>query len=170
MSSSPSTPTSLFSFRVVSKGFRYLGVFITTSFDDLFAKTFCPLVDKCKLDITRWSSLPLSLIGHINLIKMVILRKFLYLFQHIPIFIKKYFFRQLDQMVSSFLWTKPPRIKNNILQLPKKLGGMALPNFIQYYWACNIGKLCFWIDNKAYICPSWHKWNYGHQSFPSNLS
>lgn len=67
-------------------------VFFTNSFNNLFAKNFQPLVDKTKLDMSTWSSLPLSLVGRINLVKMVILPKFLYLFQHIPICIKKSFF------------------------------------------------------------------------------
>ncbi len=125
---------SLFSFRVVSEGFRYLEVFITTSFDDVFAKNFCPLVDKCKLDITRWSSLPLSLIGCINLIKMVILPKSLYLFQHIPVFIR--WCHRFYGLI------KPHALRKPFYNSPK-VGGMALPNFIQYYWACNIGKLRF---------------------------
>lgn len=149
-------PQSSFPFRAVSEGFRYLGIFVTTSFNDLFLKNFRPLIDKCKLDITRWSSLPLSLIGRVNLIKMVTLPKLLYLFQHIPIFMRKSFFQQLDQMVSSFLWAnKPPRIKRAILQLPKKSGGLALPNFIHYYWACNIDKIRVWLDDRAETCPSW---------------
>ena len=66
-------PPSSFPFRVVSEGFRYLGIFVTASCRDLFNKNFRPLIDKCKLDLTRWSSLPLSLTGRVNLVKMVIL-------------------------------------------------------------------------------------------------
>lgn len=66
----------------------------------------------------------------------------LYLFQHIPILTKTAFFRQLVQMLSWFIWAgKPACIKKAVLQLPKKAGSMALPNLIQYYWACNIVKL-----------------------------
>ena len=75
-------PPSSFPFRVVSEGFRYLGIFVTASFKDLFNKKCRPLLDKCKLDLTRWSSHPLSLTGRVNLVKMVIFPKFLYLFQH----------------------------------------------------------------------------------------
>ena len=149
-------PQSSFPFRVVTEGFRYLGIFITASFNDLFNKNVRPLIDKCKLDLAHWSSLPLSLSGRVNLVKMVILPKFLYLFQHIPIFIRQSFFQQLDQTISSFLWlNKPPRIRKAVLQLPKKLGGLALPNPIQYYWACNINKLINWIDRGVDIGPSW---------------
>ena len=76
---------------------------------------------------------------------MVVLPKFLYLFQHITVFIRKSFFTKFDQTISSFLWgNKPRRIKRVYLQRPKAMGGMALPNFLYYYWACNIQKLLHW--------------------------
>lgn len=93
---------------------------------------------------------------YVEMMKMVILSKFFYLFQHIPIFIGKSFFHQLDQMMSSFLWVnKPPCIRKASLQLPKRLGGLALSNFIQYYWASNINKLSHWLDSRAKACPTW---------------
>ncbi len=107
--------------------------------------------------MSRWASLPLSLVGRTSLVKMVILPKFLYLFQHIPICINKSFFTGLDSILRSFLWgNKPARLKKSILQLPKAKGGLALPNFQQYYWACNIKKLLFWNrDNYSDNCPPW---------------
>lgn len=132
-------------------------VFFTNSFNNLFAKNFQPLVDKTKLDMSTWSSLPLSLVGRINLVKMVILPKFLYLFQHIPICIKKSFFSNFDGILRSFIWAnKPARLKKSVLQLPKSKGGLALPNFQQYYWACNINKILYWNSSvQADDCPPW---------------
>lgn len=132
-----------------------MGIHVTNSFKDLFCKNFQPLLDKCKLDLSRWASLPLSVAGRTNLIKMIILPKLLYLFQHIPVFINKTFFVRLDRLLSSFLWNnKPARLKRTILQLPKSEGGLALPNFHQYYWACNIAKLLFWLNcNSLADCP-----------------
>ena len=148
---------AFFPFRHVTDGFKYLGVYVTDSFNQLFPKNFTPLLEKCRVDFARWSSLPLSLIGRVNLVKMVILPKFLYLFTHIPVYIKKPFFRSLDHLIASFLWgNKNPRIKRSTLQLPKVLGGLALPNFLHYYWACNIQKLLFWVANPANVeCPTW---------------
>lgn len=141
-------PPSFFPFKYASDGFKYLGVHITHSVNQLFTKNFSPLLERCKLDFDRWSGLPLSLVGRVSLVKMVVLPKFLYLFSHIPILLKKYFFRSLDQLISSFLWgNKNPRIRRSILQLPRALGGLALPNFLHYYWSCNIHKLLYWITN-----------------------
>ena len=74
---------SHFPFKVVKKGFKYLGVEITHTFPLLFIKNFGVLLEKCKQDMVRWSSLPLSLVCRVNLIKMIVLPKFLYLFQNI---------------------------------------------------------------------------------------
>nr|CBN80613.1 Serine/threonine-protein kinase PCTAIRE-3 [Dicentrarchus labrax] len=52
-------------------------------------ENFILALESAKSDFTRWSSLPLSLTGHINTVKINILAKFLYLFQCVPIFIPK---------------------------------------------------------------------------------
>uniref|UniRef100_A0A671TVY8 Reverse transcriptase domain-containing protein n=1 Tax=Sparus aurata TaxID=8175 RepID=A0A671TVY8_SPAAU len=152
-----SLPQSIFPFKIAEEGFRYLGVFITSSFRELYLKNFQPLLDKCKSDLSRWAALPLSLAGRVNLIKMVILPKFLYLFQHIPICLNKSFFANLDQQFNAFIWhNKPARIKKHILQLSKSEGGLALPNFRHYFWACNINKLLYWLHDKSVdACPPW---------------
>ena len=152
-----SLPQSIFPFRIAEEGFRYLGVFITSTFRDLYLKNFQPLIDRCKSDLSRWAALPLSLAGRVNLIKMVILPKFLYLFQHIPICLNKSFFVDLDRQFNTFIWqSKPARIKKHILQLSKADGGLALPNFRYYFWACNINKLLYWLrGGDTHTCPPW---------------
>lgn len=88
---------------------------------------------------------------------MVVLPKFLYLFQHIPICLNKSFFVNLDRQLNAFIWhNKPARIKKDILQLPKSDGGQALPNFCHYIWSCNINKLIYWLhDEGTDNCPPW---------------
>lgn len=124
---------------------------LPTSFKDLFFNYCIPLVDKFKSDFVRWSSIYLSLIGCANLIKMVILTKFLYLFQHVPVCINKSFFTNLDQQLNGVLWSnKPAGIRKSILQLPKTEGGLALPNLQCYFWECNINKLLYWVSHICY--------------------
>ena len=95
---------------------------------------FVSALERTRLDFARWSSLPLSLFGRVNSVKMNVLPKFLYLFQTIPIFIPKSFFKTLDQIISSFIWNKgPARIRKSLLQKPKASDGLALPNFQQIY-------------------------------------
>ena len=77
-------PPDFFPFKYATDGFKYLGVHVTNSINQLFSKNFAPLFERCKLDFDRWSGLPLSLVGRASLVKMVVLPKFLYLFSHIP--------------------------------------------------------------------------------------
>ena len=135
-------------FKISPKKFKYLGVWITDKHKDLFAANYQPLLSNLNQDIERWDPLPLSLGGRINTVKMNILPKFLYIFQCLPIFLTKSFFNKLNNRISSFIWNKkPPRIKRSVLQRPRSMGGMALPNFLYYYWAVNIRVLLYWMDN-----------------------
>ena len=144
-------------FKVTSDNFTYLGVVVTRGFSDLFKLNFVPLLESSKIFFNKWSLLPLSLAGRINLIKMITLHKFLYLFQTIPIFINKSFFSHLNKIISDFIWNKkPPRIRREFLQRPKSMGGMALPHFQLYYWASNLRAMAYWLKN--YIdneTPTW---------------
>lgn len=132
---------------------------VTKSYSQLLKANFTLFFERTKQDLTRWSTMPLSLAGRISVIKMNILPKFLFLFQCIPYFLTKTFFTKLDSLISSFIWNnKTPRIRKLFLQRPKMQGGMALPNFKIYYWAANIKSLlCWWWDTSPWICLAGHK-------------
>lgn len=128
-------------------GFRYLGVNISYPFSSLFKNNFTNLVDQIKLDLKRWDSLPLSLVGRVETIKMNVLPRLLFLFQSLPLFLPKSFFKCLDKILSSFIWAgKIPKVNRSILQRNKCDGGLALPNFIFYYWSANISKIFLWCN------------------------
>lgn len=134
-------------FKLNPLGFRYLGIRIARSFKSLYSENFSPLLTEIKTDFPRWSSLPLSLIGRINTVKMSVLPKFLFLFQCLPIFLPKsfFFFKTVDSIICHFLWNgKTPKVKQKILHNCKFFGGLSLPNFQLYYWAANIAKIIFW--------------------------
>lgn len=67
-------------FQLRKTGFRYLGPNITRSLPSVLSANFLPLLEQTKSDFQRWSSLPLSLIGQINLVKMNVSPKFLFAF------------------------------------------------------------------------------------------
>lgn len=84
---------------------------------------------------------------------MTILPKFLFLYQCIPIYIKKVFFHSLDKIITEFIWDrKKPRLRMIFLQRPKSVGGMGLPNFKFYYWVSNIKMMTYWLQKKP---PLW---------------
>lgn len=137
-----------FPFKTTYDSFKYLGISVTNTYKELFKCNFTVLMKKTKNDLNRWSLLPISLAGRINTIKMSVLPRFIFLFQNVPLFIPKSFFKELDKLLSSFIWNKSiPRIRKTFLERQKDEGGLALPNFLYYYWSCNIDKVIYWAEH-----------------------
>lgn len=81
---------------------------------------------------------------------MNVLPKCLFLFQCLPIYLPKTFFKELDKIISHFIWSgKTSRAKYSILQRTKDEGGLALPDFRAYYWAANIPKIYTWYNSPS---------------------
>ena len=134
--------------RLHNDSFKYLGVHVTERFKDLFKNNFKVELERTKQDLTRWSSLPLSLAGRINSIKMAIMPRFLFLFQMIPTFIPKAFFTEINKYISTFIWNRTvPRIRRTFLESPRENGGSALPNLMHYYWVANLHALSYWTSD-----------------------
>ena len=132
-------------FHFSPNGFKYLGVNISHSLKSLHKDNFIKLTENIKSDLQRWHKLPLSLVGRIETIKMNVLPRILFLFQTLPLFLPKSFFKSLDTVILSFIWAgKIPRIQKRNLERPKLAGGFALPNMLLYYWAANIQMLKKW--------------------------
>lgn len=94
--------------------------------------------DKTKLDMSRWSSLPLSLVGHINLLKVVLLPKFLSFSTYSNLHLAMCNVCNVDGILRSFIWgNNPACLKKSVLQLSPALsqlqslqGVLALPTVL----------------------------------------
>lgn len=64
------------------------------------------------------------------------------------------FFSKIDKLISEFIWNrKIPRLHRSLLQRLKSPGGLALPNFRFYYWACNLRAIKFWLHFEGSSSP-----------------
>uniref|UniRef100_A0AAR2IJQ7 Reverse transcriptase domain-containing protein n=1 Tax=Pygocentrus nattereri TaxID=42514 RepID=A0AAR2IJQ7_PYGNA len=137
-----------------SGNIRYLGINFSPRLLDLVRLNHIPLLKTIEDDLTRWNSLPISLMGRVATIKMMILPKVNYLFLMIPNKPSIAWFKSLDSYIYKFLWkSKTSRISLKTLQKLKCSGGLELPNFYHYFLANRLQYVSRWMKSNRSDSP-----------------
>lgn len=123
----------------------YLGIQITSDLKNLYTSNFAPMILSIQEDLQKWHLGSFSWLGRIAILKMNVMPRLLYLLQAIPIGLPPAFFSSYKRICRSFIWaSKQPRLSWDRLVLPKRLGGLGLPDLQKYQWACHLTRLVDW--------------------------
>lgn len=134
----------------------YLGVKITASVGEIPGINAMPIIKEINQSLERMDHLHLSLFGRSNVIKMLILPKFLYLFQAIPVEFPKQCIASAERACLRFLWGYHiPRRASKWLILPQSRGGWGVPTLLLYHWAALLQHMGLLLFGRKTLIPEW---------------
>ena len=98
-----------------------------------------------KDNANRWRNIPCSWIRRINIVKMSMPSKAICRFNAIPIKLPIVFFRELEQIISQFVWKyKKTQIAKTMLRKKNETEGIHLHDFTLYHKVTVIKRVWYW--------------------------
>ena len=95
------------------KRIKYLGIYLPKETKDLYIENYKTLVKEIKEDTNRWRNIPCSWIGRIDIVKISILPKAIIDSMQSLSSYQRYFFRELEWIISQFACKYKKKKKNS---------------------------------------------------------
>ncbi len=128
-------------FKWISSGLVYLGIKLVPGLEKIMQVNFQPVIQEIQNLLQNWSKLTLSILGRINLVKMIIVPKINYLSYMLPLILPLSLLKEYNKNVESFIWQgKKPLFNRTKLYSAKSSGGLSLPRAGWYHWSFSLSQ------------------------------
>lgn len=123
-------------------GIVYLGIKVTPGLKNIMIENLLPLIQKIENKLQSWTKLGLSLLGKINILKMITVPQINYITYLIPLSFPPLLLKRFNRSIEKFLWAgKKPLFNRTKLYAAKEDGGMSLPRIDWYHYAFSLNQL-----------------------------
>uniref|UniRef100_A0A3P8PXA2 Reverse transcriptase domain-containing protein n=1 Tax=Astatotilapia calliptera TaxID=8154 RepID=A0A3P8PXA2_ASTCA len=151
----PPVMRSSWHFKWMPEGLTYLGIKLTPGLDNIMKVNISPVIQNIRSLLQNWVKINLSLLGRINLVKMIIAPKLQYFLHMLPIAVPHNLLKLYNTCVEGFVWAgKKPLFNRSKLYAAKESGGLALSKMVWYHYAFSLSQLVK-IHNSSTDKPSW---------------